>query len=142
MEVRALDRATGATVVLDSARCGFGYRDSVFKREDRGPLLARIRRDVTRLSDLVGELLHLTRAEGDPSARVLEAVRPEELLRALVEDGAIEAESRGCRLDLASTWTGSMKGDPELLRRAFENVIRNAIRHAPNASTIAGATTS
>ena len=42
------------------------------KREDRGPLLDRIRRDVTRLSALVGELLHLTRAEGDPSARVLE----------------------------------------------------------------------
>lgn len=34
--VRAIERATGATVTLDAARCGFGYRDSVFKREDAG----------------------------------------------------------------------------------------------------------
>jgi UDP-N-acetylmuramate dehydrogenase len=34
--VRAVERSTGATVTLDGARCGFGYRDSVFKREDAG----------------------------------------------------------------------------------------------------------
>jgi UDP-N-acetylmuramate dehydrogenase len=34
--VRAVDRATGAAVILDRAHCGFGYRDSVFKREDAG----------------------------------------------------------------------------------------------------------
>jgi len=39
VEVRAIDRATGTSVVLDNARCGFGYRDSVFKREDRGRYL-------------------------------------------------------------------------------------------------------
>jgi len=34
-EVRALDRGTGREVVLDRVACGFGYRDSVFKREAR-----------------------------------------------------------------------------------------------------------
>jgi two-component system sensor histidine kinase CpxA len=72
--------------------------DLAIKREDRGPLLQRIRRDVTRLSDLVSELLHLTRAEGDPSARVLDIVRPGDLLRDLVEDCTIEAETKGCRM--------------------------------------------
>jgi len=33
--VRAVERATGEVIELDAARCGFGYRDSVFKREDR-----------------------------------------------------------------------------------------------------------
>lgn len=111
------------------------------KREDRGPLLERIRRDVARLSELVGELLHLTRAEGDPSARVLADVRPGELLRTLVEDCAIEAEAKGCRLQYDEAWSGSVQGDPELLRRAFENVIRNAIRHAPAGTPIEVATT-
>lgn len=106
------------------------------KREDRGPLLERIRRDVTRLSELVGELLHLTRAEGDPSARVLDHVCPADLLHTLVEDCTIEAEAKGCRLELAEAWPGSIKGDPELLRRAFENVLRNAIRHAPEGTPI------
>ena len=110
--------------------------DLAIKREDRGPLLARIRRDVTRLSDLVGELLHLTRAEGDPSARVLEVVHPGDLLRKLVEDCALEAEAKVCHLEFRADRSDAIRGDSELLRRAFENVIRNAIRHAPEGSTI------
>jgi UDP-N-acetylmuramate dehydrogenase len=35
VEVRAIDRATGAAFAFNRARCGFGYRDSVFKRQDR-----------------------------------------------------------------------------------------------------------
>jgi UDP-N-acetylmuramate dehydrogenase len=35
VRVRAIERATGEAVTLDGARCGFGYRDSTFKREDR-----------------------------------------------------------------------------------------------------------
>lgn len=35
-EVRAVDRATGATAVIAGADCGFGYRDSRFKRGWRG----------------------------------------------------------------------------------------------------------
>jgi UDP-N-acetylmuramate dehydrogenase len=34
--VRAIDRGTFAFVTLDAARCGFGYRDSVFKGADAG----------------------------------------------------------------------------------------------------------
>ena len=33
--VRVMERATGEVCVLDRAACGFGYRDSVFKREAR-----------------------------------------------------------------------------------------------------------
>ncbi|MFT3774182.1 MAG: UDP-N-acetylmuramate dehydrogenase [Minicystis sp.] len=36
VRVRAIERATGTVMDLDRARCGFGYRDSVFKREDAG----------------------------------------------------------------------------------------------------------
>jgi two-component system sensor histidine kinase CpxA len=110
--------------------------DLAIKRDDRGPLLARIRRDVTRLSTLVGELLHLTRVEGDPSAGVLDEVWPEELLRTLVVDCSIEAEAKGCRLEFHARWSGTIRGDAELLRRAFENVVRNAIRHAPEGTPI------
>lgn len=73
--------------------------DLAIKREDRGPLLARIRRDISRLSDLVGELLHLTRVEGDPSARQLEIVRPADLLSSLVEDCASRLRPRAADYD-------------------------------------------
>ena len=35
VSVRAIDRATGRAADLDREACGFGYRDSVFKREAR-----------------------------------------------------------------------------------------------------------
>lgn len=35
VEVRAIERTTLEIAVLDNARCAFGYRDSVFKREDK-----------------------------------------------------------------------------------------------------------
>jgi UDP-N-acetylmuramate dehydrogenase len=35
VKVRAVDRATGEVVEVPADRCGFGYRDSVFKREDK-----------------------------------------------------------------------------------------------------------
>ncbi|HVD27342.1 MAG TPA: UDP-N-acetylmuramate dehydrogenase [Mycobacteriales bacterium] len=38
--VRALDRSTHDVVLLDPEDCGFGYRDSVFKRSDRYVVLA------------------------------------------------------------------------------------------------------
>src|SRR5262249_39479193 len=63
-------------------------------------------------------------------------LRPGDLLSTLVEDCTIEAEAKGCRLELEAAWPGSIKGDQELLRRAFENVIRNAIRHAPEGTPI------
>ena len=110
--------------------------DLAIKREDRGPLLAAHQADISRLSDLVGELLHLTRVEGDPSARQLEVVRPGDLLSGLVEDCALEAEAKGCRLQFHAEPTDSIRGDVELLHRAFENVIRNAIRHAPEGTTV------
>src|SRR5262249_11233522 len=80
---------------------------------------------------LVGELLQVTRAEGDPSSLRAEAVRLDQLVKQLVDDAAIEAEARGTAVTVAETLPVTMQGDPELLRRALENVIRNAIRYSP-----------
>ena len=48
----------------------------------------------------------------------------------------LEAEASGCRLDLRSADPATIQGSPELLRRAVENVVRNAIRHAPAGTAV------
>jgi two-component system sensor histidine kinase CpxA len=103
---------------------------------DPSEFLAHIRRDVDRLSALVEELLRLTRAEGDPSAREHEEVALDSLLQEMVADCALEAEASGCRLDLHAGDPATIQGAPELLRRAVENVVRNAIRHAPAGTAV------
>jgi two-component system sensor histidine kinase CpxA len=48
----------------------------------------------------------------------------------------LEAESRGCRIAVSGRLAGEVLGNAELLRRAVENVLRNAIRYSPRDSTI------
>ncbi len=98
--------------------------------------LDRIKKEVDRLSALVDELLRVTAAEGDPLARDRESVRLDELLADLIDDGAMEAEAKGCHLDLKAVEPVAVAGDRELIRRAIENVLRNATRHAPEGTAV------
>jgi signal transduction histidine kinase len=103
---------------------------------DREAAAMRVTREVDRLSDLVGKLLEVTRPAGDQSARDLGNVALDGLLRELVLDCEIEAAARGCQLILNGSNPLELKADRELLRRAIENIFRNAIRHAPPGSSI------
>ncbi|WP_435009187.1 sensor histidine kinase [Tundrisphaera lichenicola] len=119
------------------ARLGFNL-ELARMDEGRDAAFERIGRDLARLSSLVNELLQLTcaEAEGDASARRFEPVRLDELLGSLAEDCGAEALAKGCRIDDRNEGPVSLEGDGELLRRAIENLIRNAIRHAPEGSVI------
>jgi len=96
----------------------------------------RIKRDVDRLSELVGGLLQLTRAEGDPAERHAETFSLDGLLRELADDAAIEAGAKEVRIDLRPGESFDVRGDRELIRRAVENVLRNAVRHAPRDTSV------
>jgi two-component system sensor histidine kinase CpxA len=63
-------------------------------------------------------------------------VRLDQLVQQLVEDSAIEAAAHGCSLQYQTSEPVTIAGDPELLRRAVENVLRNAIRYAPRDTTV------
>jgi two-component system sensor histidine kinase CpxA len=98
--------------------------------------LDRIQKESDRLNTLVGQLLQVTRAEGDPSSLRREAVRLDELVQQLVNDSTIEAAKHGCELRYDKPGPVAVQGDPELLRRAVENVVRNAIRYSPPQSAV------
>jgi two-component system sensor histidine kinase CpxA len=95
----------------------------------------RIEKEADRLNTLVGELIQVTRAEGDPAGLATEALRLDDLVRMIIDDAHIEAERRGIqiRTDIADA---EMQGNPELLRRAIENIVRNAIRYSPEHGTV------
>ena len=88
--------------------------------------------EINRLTDLVSSLLEVTRGEGDPLARKQETVRIADLLQEIAADCRIEADARQCRVVLDAAATPRVCGDRELLRRAFENVVRNGIRYTPD----------
>src|ERR1700722_4116358 len=104
--------------------------------EDREHMLDRIQKEADRLNELVGELLQVTRVEGDPSMQKSEAVPLDELLADIVYASLLEAKAKDCTLLLKAPSAVALSGDEELIRRAVENVIRNAIRYAPPGSAI------
>jgi two-component system sensor histidine kinase CpxA len=104
--------------------------------DDLNSALNRIQKESDRLNALVGQLLQVTRAEGDPSSLRRDPLRLDELVQQLVDDSSIEAASHGCQLKYEKREPVTVAGDPELLRRAVENVIRNAIRYAPRETAV------
>lgn len=99
--------------------------------------LDRIQKEADRLNALISQMLEVTRAEGDSANRRQELVKMDALVAGLVDACSIEARARGCALVLLASDAGAtVEGDSELLRRAIENVVRNAIRHAPSGSRI------
>jgi two-component system sensor histidine kinase CpxA len=104
--------------------------------EDTDAALNRIQKESDRLNSLVGQLLQVTRVEGDAASLRRDPVRLDQLVQLLVEDSAIEAAAHGCSLQYQSGEPVTIAGDPELLRRAVENVLRNAIRYEPRDSSV------
>jgi two-component system sensor histidine kinase CpxA len=104
--------------------------------DDANSALNRIQKESDRLNALVGQLLQVTRAEGDPSSLRRAPLRLDELVQQLVDDSSIEAAAHGCELRYEKREPVTVAGDPELLRRAVENVIRNAIRYAPRETAV------
>jgi two-component system sensor histidine kinase CpxA len=99
------------------------------------PDRARIASEIRRLDAVIGDIMRYSRLDAAaPLTRRL--VRLELLLAELVADEEVEARARGVRLRLDAAAGLSVVGDPELLRSAIENVLRNAIRHAPTGTVI------
>ena len=104
--------------------------------EDRDHMLDRIQKEADRLNELVAELLQVTRVEADPSMQKNDLVHLDELLGDIVYDSLLEAKAKECTLLLKAPVPALLSGDEELIRRALENVIRNAIRYAPRATSV------
>ena len=99
--------------------------------DNRDAALDRIQREADRLNAMVAGLLEVTRGEANPGAVKFEAVRLDELTAEIVEDCRVDAAERGCRIEFPQPSPITVRGNVELLRRAIENVLRNAVRYSP-----------
>ena len=104
--------------------------------ENRDVAAERLQREADRLTSLVGSLIEVTRIEGDPAAVKFEPLSAGAIVDDVVKGCTVEADARQCRLVVSNDITRELIGHPELLRRAFENVLRNAIRYAPPATDV------
>jgi signal transduction histidine kinase len=98
--------------------------------------LARIACEADRLEELIARTLRLARLERPMQGLESVPLDIAELLTHIVSDVGIEAEAHGSTVALETDRPLPVKGDPELLRSAMENVIRNAVRYGPPGSKV------
>jgi len=102
--------------------------------------LERIALEAKRLDEMVGEVLALARADaGSPQCD--DYLDLNSLVLTVASDARYEAQSSGVvvETDLGEEpcqEQPTVKGNAELLRRALENVVRNALRHSPPGRTV------
>ena len=98
--------------------------------------LERIGRESARMNDMIGQLLSLNRLENGTARSAFAHFDLAALLAALVQDAAYEGEQRACQVQLEGPQSLYYTGSRELLGRALENVIRNAVKYTTGQSTV------
>jgi two-component system OmpR family sensor kinase len=91
--------------------------------------LERIERESVRMDRLVGELLTLSRLEANPDLSKDELVDMAELVDGVASDARFEAGEDGPAIEVVIEDGLQVRGAPDLLWRAVENVVRNAVKH-------------
>ena len=101
--------------------------------------MQRIERESERMDKLIGELLTLSRLEAGAVQAHSEDICIADLVHDIVDDARYEAEPRHVAIDITGNAAGAdtvITGQPELLARAVENVVRNAVKHSPDGETV------
>jgi signal transduction histidine kinase len=94
--------------------------------------LDRIGAEADALNGMITQVLMLTRLESGIEPVPGAPVELAHLVREIAENADFEAKGSGRRVSLTE-WTevSTVSGNAELLARAIENVVRNAIRYTP-----------
>lgn len=98
--------------------------------------LDRIEREAVRLDELVGQLLTIARLDAGSRDGRSEPVELIDLAAAIADDARFEAQASGRELSFAGDGEAEMMVRVELIQRAFENVIRNAVKYTADGTVV------
>ena len=109
-------------------------------REDAGPEMTihldRIERETGKLNMLIGQLLTLSSMEALERQRNFQPLSLNKLIERLIPDAQFEAQQRQCSVVFHSDTECMVLANEQLLYRAIENVVRNAIRYTDSGTEV------
>jgi two-component system sensor histidine kinase CpxA len=98
--------------------------------------LERIQLEAENLNEMIGQLLALTRLESGAEEIRKTKFDLAVLVRSITDDANFEAHGRNRNVKLESPERCPMVGNELLLRRAIENVIRNAVQYTAEGTEV------
>jgi two-component system sensor histidine kinase CpxA len=98
--------------------------------------LQRIDREAGRLNLLIGQLLRLSSIESTNASSHLDKFTLHGLIEELLPDAEYEAQQRGCKIQLLEHSDCTVRANHELIYRAVENIVRNAIRYTRESTVV------
>ncbi|MFZ0747553.1 MAG: ATP-binding protein [Terracidiphilus sp.] len=98
--------------------------------------LDRIERETERLNLLIGQLLTLSSMESLEKVENLKPLSLNRLIERIIPDAEYEARQRQCSVVFHADDQCLILGNEELLYRAIENVVRNAIRFTESGTEV------
>ncbi|EUB99957.1 integral membrane sensor signal transduction histidine kinase [Rhizobium sp. CF080] len=99
-------------------------------------MLSRMDTEIERLDLLVEEILTLARLSTSDRPLERQTIDILDLANDIVDDASFEAQARGVAVRLEGVETFIARVDGELIYRAIENVVRNAIKYTIDGSTV------
>jgi two-component system sensor histidine kinase CpxA len=90
----------------------------------------RMENEITRLNELIGEILDLARMNKSTIQLSMTNANIREVLQNIIDDANFEFGQKKPRVLFENAFDTTLFIDAKLLNRAFENVIRNALRYS------------
>jgi len=103
---------------------------------DATSALERIQKEAENLNEMIGQLLALTRLESGAEGLRKTPFDLAELVIAITADAQFEAGSRNRAVRLKTSGPCTIVGNEPLLRRAIENVVRNAVQYTAEGTEV------
>jgi len=111
--------------------------DDAMEPETRRRFTTKIRDQAMRLSNIVSDLLTLSRLESDPGRIQLEAIDLRDAVRDAYRSQVHDAETK--RVDIEAVVANDpvlIEGDGEALRELVDNLVSNAIKYTPEGGRV------
>jgi len=97
----------------------------------------RMQIEAKRLTDLVQDIINLSRLQDDDPLVRAEPLQIADSIREALDQSRLHAETRKISLDFNSNLTEEVSGDQSQLTAAIHNLVENAIKYSPDNTRIA-----
>ena len=91
----------------------------------------KMQNEAKRLTDLVQEIIDLSRLQSSDPLQKAFPVEVEDVIREAISQAQISAESRGIYLEMGNVDSATIIGDRDQLIAAVHNLVENAINYSP-----------